>query len=149
MDDGSSHDRKRNAFLLGMVLTWTLSIPVIIGMFHSFRGISETKATGLGAIAGGLAEGYATFGLILAFVLPVGAIVLLVRSFSGGHRMRALFSLLYICWSALMRCFSSTCPIQCGDWTAAYIGIYKTACSVDKAALICTARCLIELGSGR
>ena len=101
MDDGTSEDRKRKWFLWGTVLTWTLSIPLIIGMFNSFREISSQKATGLGAVAGGLVEGYATFGLILALVLPVGAIVLLVRSFSGGRRMRALFSLLYICWSAL------------------------------------------------
>jgi len=101
MRDGSSLDHKRKWFLWGTVLTWTLSIPLIIGMFNSFRGISEQKATGLGAVAGGLAEGYVTFGLIFSLVLPVGAIVLLVRSFSGRHRMRALVSVLYICWSAL------------------------------------------------
>jgi hypothetical protein len=101
MDDGSSLDRKRKWFLLGTVLTWTVSIPLIVGMFNSFRGISEQKATGFGGVAGGLAGAYMTFGLILAFVLPVVAIVLLVRSFSGRHRVRALVSVLYICWSTL------------------------------------------------
>ena len=95
MDDSSSHDRKRKCFFWGTVLTWTLSIPLIIGIFsNAFKGISEEKATGLGAIAGGLAEAYVTLGLLLSLVLPVGAIVLLVRSFSG-------FSLLYICGCAL------------------------------------------------
>ena len=73
--------------------------------FRSFWGRSipsEQKATGLGAVAGGIAEAYVTFALILAFVLPIAAIVLLVKSFSGGHRMRALFSLLCILWNALM-----------------------------------------------
>jgi hypothetical protein len=101
MNDGSSYDRKRKWFLWGTVLTWTVSIPLIIGMFNSFRGISEQKAIGLGAVADGLAEGYVTFALILALVKPVAAIVLLVRSFSKKHRMRALFSVLYICWGAL------------------------------------------------
>jgi hypothetical protein len=101
MDYSSSDERRRKYFIWGTVLTWTLSAPLIIGILHAFRGISEEKATGLGAIAGGLAGSYATFGLVLAFVLPVGAIVMLVKSFSVGHRMRTVFSLLYICWSAL------------------------------------------------
>ena len=106
MDDSSSDERKRKYFLWGTVLTWTLSVPLIIGIFHAFRGISEQKATGLGAVAGGLAEAYVIFGLILAFVLPAGAIVLLVRSFSAGHWARTLLSLLYICGSALTLAFA-------------------------------------------
>ena len=103
MDNGSSYDRKTKGwFLWGTVLTWALSIPFILGIFHSFREVSEQKATGLGAIAGGLAEGFVTFGLILAFLVPVVAIVLLIRSFSSGHWMRTLFSLLYIVWNVLM-----------------------------------------------
>jgi len=122
MDDASSHDRKRKWSLWGMVVTSTLSIPLILATFHSFRGISEQKATGLGAVAGGIAEAYVTFALILAFVLLIAAIVLLVKSFSGGHRMRALFSLLCILWNAVMLALagylcgfpSSTCPMHNG-----------------------------------
>jgi hypothetical protein len=106
MDDSSSDERKRKNFLWGTALTWTLSIPLIIGVANGFKGISEQKATGLGAVAGGLAEAYGTLGLILAFVMPIAAIVLLVKSFSGGHRTRAIFSLLYICWSALTLAFA-------------------------------------------
>jgi hypothetical protein len=94
-------DRKKKWFLWGTVLTWTLSIPFIIEAFNIFRGMSGQKSAGLGAIAGGLAELYVTVGIILAFVLPVGAIVLLVRSFSKGHPLRGVFSVLYICWSVL------------------------------------------------
>jgi hypothetical protein len=65
--------RKRKYFLWGTILTWTLSVPVVIGIFHALRGISEAKATGLGAIVSGLAEAYVVFGLILAVILPVGA----------------------------------------------------------------------------
>jgi len=102
MDNGSSDERKSRWFLWGTVLTWALFLPFMIGIFHSFRGISEQKATGIGAIAGGLAEGYITFGLILALLVPVVAIVLLVRSFSSGRGMRSLVSLLYIGWNAIV-----------------------------------------------
>ena len=107
MEDSSSHDSKRKWYVWGTIVTWTLSIPVIIAIFNSFRGISEQKATGAGAVAGGLAEGYVIFSLILGFVLPVGAIVLLVRSLSGTHRMRALLSVLYICWCAFTLALAS------------------------------------------
>jgi len=100
MHNASSYDPKRKRFLWGMVLTWTLAIPLVFAIPNAVKGISEQHATGLGAIAGSLAEAYVTFGLILAFVLPVWAIVLLVRSFDGGHRMRALFRF-SMCWSAL------------------------------------------------
>lgn len=99
--DGTSNDaRKKRYFLWGTALTWILSIPVVLGIFSAFRGIQQEKATGLAAVAGAISEMYATLGLVLGFVIPVGAIVLLVKSFSGGHRMRTLFSVLYICWSA-------------------------------------------------
>jgi hypothetical protein len=102
MDDGSSPDRKKKWFLWGIALTLILTIPVFIGLHNAFRGFSEQKATGLGAVAGGLAECYVTLGFFLAFILPVAAIVLLVRSFSAGHWIRTLCSVLCIGWSALM-----------------------------------------------
>ena len=102
MDDSFSHDRKRKSFFWGTVLTATLSIPLIIVFLNAFKGISAEKATGLGAIAGGLAEAYVTLGLLLSLVLPVAAIVLLVKSCSAGHQMRAVFSLLCICACALI-----------------------------------------------
>jgi len=102
MDDVNSYDRKRKSFLWGTVLTLALSIPLIFAIFNAFKGITEQKATGLGAVAGSIAEGYVSFAVILAFAAPVLAIFLLVRSFSGGHRMRVLFSLVCIVWNALM-----------------------------------------------
>jgi hypothetical protein len=96
------NDPKRKWFVWGMVLAWIPSTPLLIGVVHSFRGISEQKATGLGAVAAGLAEIYVPLGLTLTFIFWVGAIVVLARSFSGGHGMRALFSVLSMCWSALM-----------------------------------------------
>ena len=63
-----------------MAFAWAVSLPLVLGMLNSIRGISEQKATGLGAVAGGLAEACAIFGVILGFVLPVGAIASLLRS---------------------------------------------------------------------
>jgi hypothetical protein len=100
MVDDSGDGCKRRWFLWGVVLTWIVCIPAIVGAFNAFRGISDQKATGLGAVAGGLAEIYVMFGLLLALVMPVGAIVLLARSVSRGHRIRTMLSLLHICGSA-------------------------------------------------
>jgi cation transport ATPase len=106
MDDSLSYDRKRKSFLWGTVLTGTLSIPLIV-FFNAFRGIFVAKATGLTAVAGGLAEAYVTLGVLLSLGLPVGAIILLLRSFSAGHWMRALISLLCICACAFTLALAS------------------------------------------
>jgi len=68
-----------------------------------FRDLSREKATGLGAVAGGLTEAYVTFGFILSLVLPVASIVLLARSLSGADRIRkVLSSLLIVCSSFIL-----------------------------------------------
>ena len=102
MDDSLSDDRNRKSFVWGAVLTATLSIPLVIVFFNTFRAISAHKATGLAAVAGGLAEAYVTLGVLLSLGLPVAAIVLLLRSFSAGHRFRALISVLCICACVLI-----------------------------------------------
>jgi hypothetical protein len=103
MDEDRSRHRKRTWFIWGMVLAGAPYVALIFGiMLHSSQGISEPKATGLGAVAGGIAEAYVTAGLILMLIVPVAAIVLLGRSFSRGHGMRTLFSVLAICWSGLL-----------------------------------------------
>lgn len=97
----ATYEAGKNKFLWGLVLAWAPAIPVIIGMRNTFRGISETKATGLGAVAGGLAEAFLIFGLMATLAFQVGGIVLLSRSFSPGHGARAVFSALSIGWSIL------------------------------------------------
>src|SRR3954464_8837175 len=107
MDNTLSRDPKRRSFFWGAILTRTLSIPLIYSLFNLFRGIFAAKATGLSAIAGGLAEAYVTLGVLLSLGLPVGAIVLLLRSFSAGHQLRALISVLCICACALTLALAS------------------------------------------
>ena len=102
MDNELSRDTKRQWFLWGVILAWVPFLPTLIGIFNAFKGISAQKATGLGAVAGGLTESYATVGMIVTLLLPVAAIVLLGKSLSGVHPMRTLVSWLSICWSVLV-----------------------------------------------
>jgi hypothetical protein len=102
MNEGSSHGGPRKWFFLGAVLAGVSSIPFFIVFFNFLRTLSPAKATGLAAVAGGLAEAYATFGLILTFVLPVIAIVLLSRSFSKGNLTHQVLPLLFILWSGFI-----------------------------------------------
>ena|SRR5438445_9553576 len=95
-------ERKRKRFLWGMLLAWMPAVPLIFYYLINLKGFSEQKATGLGAVAGGLAEVYLTFGLGLTLASEVVAIVLLLGAFSRGHSVRALFSVLSICLSGLV-----------------------------------------------
>ena len=99
---GAAYDHTKGWFLWGIVLVGLSSIPFLVMSFTAFRGVSQEKATGLGAVAGGLTEGYATLGCILTVILPLGAIVLLCKSFSGGQRVRKIFAVLSICWSVAL-----------------------------------------------
>jgi uncharacterized membrane protein YjjB (DUF3815 family) len=93
---------KRKRFLWGVGLAWTPFLFLTVGLFSAFRGISREKATGLAAVAGGLGEFFSTFGLAAILVFEVAAIILLLRTFSGGRPVRALFSVISICCSGFM-----------------------------------------------
>ena len=93
---------KKKRFLWGVALAWAPWIPTVMGIGSAFRGISEQKATGLGAVAGGVAEMFALWGIFATLISQVAAIVLLFRAFSPGHWARSLFSVLSICLSGLM-----------------------------------------------
>lgn len=85
---------KRVLKLLGLILLGFLfGIPV--GLFNAFRGISEQKATGLGAVAGGVAEAAVT-GIVFTLIL---LIVWAARA--GGPPGRMLLNLaaaFSLCW---------------------------------------------------
>lgn len=109
MNGGGTHDCLPRRFLWGIVFAGISSIPFVFLFANVFRGISSEKATGLGAVAGGLTEVYVTFGFILTFALPVASIVLLCRSFSREKQIRKLFSLLFIVWSSFMLLLYGLC----------------------------------------
>jgi hypothetical protein len=93
---------KKRRFVWGVFLAWTPWIPTLVGIGYAFRGITEQKATGLGAVAGGLSEIFVLYGIGAILVGQVAAIVLLFRAFSPGHWARSLFSVVSICLSGLM-----------------------------------------------
>jgi hypothetical protein len=101
--DIQTNDIKRKRFLWGVCLAWApFLFLLIIGISSAFNGIAREKATGLAAVAGGLVEFFATFGLAATLVFEVAAIVLLLRTFSGGRQVRALVSVISICCSGFM-----------------------------------------------
>jgi hypothetical protein len=90
-------DQEKKLFALGVGLVWA---PVLLllgpGLFSAFRGVSQEKATGLAAVAGGFAEALMTFGLVAFVVCQVAAIVLLargVRRDQWGQSMAAVVSI--------------------------------------------------------
>ena len=94
--------RPRKWFMWGMILASLPTILLILSFVMVLPEISNQKQTGLGAIAGGITEMVTTAGLAVMFLIPVIAIVLLAKSFSGGHGIRSVVAGLSIAWSALV-----------------------------------------------
>ena len=94
-------DVSKRRLLWGALLAWSPWVPSLIGLGNAFRGISEQKATGLGAVAGGLSEIFILWGIGGVLIGQVVAIVLLSRTFSSGHWIRSLFAVLSIGLSVL------------------------------------------------
>ena len=110
-------DANRKRFIWGASLAWAPWVPNLIGLVYAFRGISNSKATGLGAIAGGMAELFVIWGIATMFVSQAAAIVWLSRSFSSEHPVRSLVSGLSICLSILM--LTLTCFLIWFAWLQA------------------------------
>jgi hypothetical protein len=94
-------DKHQKRFLWGVALAWAPGIPIFIGLRDAFIGINNSKATGLAAVAGGLAEAYVTVGLAATLICEVWAMTPLFRSFSRGHGLRSALSILSLCMSGL------------------------------------------------
>jgi len=58
------NDLATRRFLGGLLLAWVPWIPTLVGLGYAFRGISSQKATGVGAVAGGVAESLVLWGLL-------------------------------------------------------------------------------------
>jgi hypothetical protein len=93
---------KKKWFLWGAALAWAPWIPALIGLGYALIGPWAGKATGIGALAGGLAALFVVWGVGAILISQVAAIVLLFLAFSPGHWMRSLLSVLSICLSLLM-----------------------------------------------
>jgi hypothetical protein len=80
---------------------------MIVSLGYLFWGMSNSKATGIAAVAGGFAEGYVLMGMAATVTCEVGGMVLLFRAFSRGHRTRSALSVLSIFVSGLTLLFFS------------------------------------------
>jgi len=93
---------RKKGFLWGALLAWAPWIPTLIGIGYLFVGINNSKATGLGAIAGGMAELLVWWGIATMIICQVAAIVWLCRSFSSTHILRSLVAAVSVLASGLM-----------------------------------------------
>src|ERR1017187_4999560 len=108
--DIQTDEIERKRFLWGVCLAWTPFLFLIIHTaIDAFNGIAREKATGLAAVAGGLVEFFSTFGLAAVLVFEVAAVILLLRTFSEGRPVRALFSVI---------------SIGCSGFTLAILGLF-------------------------
>ena len=80
---------KKRHFLWGVALARAASVPALIGLSNVLRGMSG--ATGLVAVAGGLAQMFAVCGIGAILIGQATAIFLLLRVFSPGDWMQKLF----------------------------------------------------------
>jgi len=100
--DTLSHEKETPRLLWGLLLAWVPLLFFVLPVFTVFRGVSEQKATGVGAIAGGFSEALVSFGFVTMVVFELAAIVFLARALSRSHPARTLLSLLSIGCSGLM-----------------------------------------------
>lgn len=93
----------QSGFVRGLVFAW---IPLLLFMvpaaMEMFRGVSGQKATGLGAVAGGLTNGLVIFGIVAIVACEVYGVVLLARSFSRDHVATSFLALISIVFAALV-----------------------------------------------
>ncbi len=84
-------------FRIGILLAWIPFLVIVIpAFFEVFRGITNQKATGLGAVAGGLSHAFVTFGVSAFVVAQLLAIVFLIRSIGTGGAVQNIFAILSI-----------------------------------------------------
>jgi len=93
---------KKKRFLWGVVLAWAPWVPILVGLGRALLSISNQKATGIGAVAGGLSEIFVVWGVGAVLIGQVAAIILVCRAYSPGHWFRSLFSILCACMSTMM-----------------------------------------------
>lgn len=97
---------RNKRFRYGLLLTWIpllfFLVPSAIGIIRAVVKISGEKATGLAAVAGGVDEVAATFGLIIIFASEIVGSVLLVKTASRDHPARAAVAIVSVVCSGLL-----------------------------------------------
>lgn len=91
-----------NRFILGILLAWVpYAVMTGLGLVRAFGEIQNQKATGLGAVAGGLSENFVTFGVVAFLATQAMAIVLLVRCVGMGETSQTILAILTMAMSIL------------------------------------------------
>jgi hypothetical protein len=88
-------------FLWGLLLAWIPWVPTMIGVGYMFIGINNSKATGLAAVAGGMAELLVWWGVAAMFVSQIAAIVWLFRSLLSCAILRSTIAVVSITASGM------------------------------------------------
>jgi hypothetical protein len=93
-------------FRYGLLLAWIplifFIVPTAIGIIRAIAQVSSEKATGLAAVAGGVGEVAATFGLVVIVAFEVVGIVMLVRTPSRNHPIRTVVAIVSVVCSSLL-----------------------------------------------
>jgi magnesium-transporting ATPase (P-type) len=94
---------KRRQFRWGLLLAWSFPLVFLVTVVPlTLYQLSQKRTTGLGAVAGGISESLNNFGIVIAIVFQITAIVLLVRSWPGGQSpYRAMISLISMACAVL------------------------------------------------
>jgi hypothetical protein len=97
-------DKKHFAWRLGLAWVPVLVavVPGFISFISGFRGVSQEKATGLAAVAGGYTESLATFGMVAFVLCQVTAIVLLARGVRRERWGRSMVAVVSIVCSVVI-----------------------------------------------
>ena len=96
-------DINRKTFVWGVLLAWSPIALFLVSMVRAMMQISGQRTSGLGAVAGGLSEVFATYGLLVFFASQILAIVLLVRSISQRQSAgRTVFAVISICGAGMV-----------------------------------------------
>jgi len=95
-------DPEKKRFAWGIGLAWVpIGLFIVPSLSSLFRGISQEKATGLAAVAGGIAEALSMFGLIAFVVCELAAIVLLLRVVNREQWRRSLVAVVSVVCSVI------------------------------------------------
>jgi hypothetical protein len=95
-------DPEKKRFAWGIGLAWVpIGLLVLPSLVSGWKGISQEKATGLGAVAAGIAEALLNFGLVAFVVCEVTAIVLLLRVVKREQWRRSLVAVVSVVCSVI------------------------------------------------
>jgi hypothetical protein len=95
-------DLVKSRFWWGVLLAWAPWVATVIGLAYMLHGVLGAKATGLGAVAGGISEILILWGIAVLLVSQAAAIVWLWGDIRRSSILRSLFVAVSIGMSGLM-----------------------------------------------